>query len=121
MKLADLMAAADQSFPNLEFEVEREGQEPIYVVFRNVLRLSGERRKKLMEFKAEAAEGDNLTQQAEAEKSGLLQVVEDADGIDQIEELFSQTPDDRDTLWIELSKAYAQTTELGEAEPSQGR
>lgn len=119
MKLADLMAAADQSFPNLEFEIEREGQDPIYVVFRNVLRLSEERRTKLADLKAEAARGDNLTMQAEAEKQGLAQVIEDPEGIEHIEALFSQSPDDRDVLWLELSKAYAEATNMGEAEPSQ--
>lgn len=119
MKLADLMAAADQSFPNLEFEIEREGQEPVTVVFRNVLRLSKERREKLMEFRAEAANGDSLTQQAEAEKAGLSLVVENESDIELVEDLFAQTPDDRDALWVELSRVYGEETEMGEAEPSQ--
>lgn len=119
MKLADLMAAADQSFPNFEFEIERKGNaKPIKAVFRNALRLSAERRAEVMQDKAEAAEGDTLTKQAEAEKAALLKLAEDEAHVEKIEALFAQTPNDRDILWIQLGRTYAEATQMGEASPS---
>lgn len=120
MKLADIMAAADQAFPNFEFEIERKGgAKPVTVLFRSTLRLSPERRAEVMEHKAEAAEGDTLTKQAESEKAALSKLVEDEAHIEEIEEIFSQSPDDRDILWIQLGRTYAEATQVGEAKPSQ--
>lgn len=119
MKLADLMNAVDQSFPNYEFEIEREGEASVTLVFRNILRLDADRRAEVMEFKAEAAEGDSLRKQAEAEKAGLTLLLDEPERIEEIEEVFQAVPNDRDALWIELGRLYSEETQLGEAQPSQ--
>lgn len=123
MKFADLMQSVEESTPNLEFEIERKTKnaKPIKAVFRNILRLSAERRERIIGLKQEAAKGDNLTKQAEAEKAALTLMVEDEKHIEEMEKLFSQAPDERDMLWVHLAIAYDKATQPGEANSSQTR
>lgn len=122
MKLADLNASVDEATPNFEIEIERKtkGSKPVVAVFRNILRLTEEKRAKLIDLKTQDFNGaDALSARAEAEKAALTLLVENVDHIEEIEKMFSQTPDDRDILWIQLSRAYDEGTQSGEASPSQ--
>ena len=122
MKLADITAAAIKSNPNLEVEVETEDG-PVEVVFRNVLLISEDERRKFKNLETEhekilRAKGSDTVPRrlANVAKHMLAQVVENAEHIELLEQAFSgQEEHLRDARWVALAKAYNEETEAGEA------
>lgn len=122
MKLTDVIDAAVSKTPNLEVEVEVDG-EPKDIVFRNVLLMAPDARQKLFDElqdnPTEQGDGDNFTAAAESARNFLRAVCKVKGDFKYVEKELKADKDLEEAAWLHLFNEYQKVTQLGEAVSSQ--